>query len=561
MAQVKIFALGGLDEDGKNMYVVEDNQDIFIFEAGSKYPDEEQLGVEIIIPDFSYLLANQDRIRGIFITHGHDDALGALPYLIKQIKIPIYTTALTAKIIESIFKKNAITNYHLKVIPRSSSFKVGKHTVKTFGLTMSIPDAFGVALLTSQGYVVYTSEFIFDFDTTISAFNSDVLELAELGKEKVLCLLTESISATHAGFTAPGHKITDLIEAPFMEAEARIIITAYEQNIFRIIEIIELAERLKKRIFFHDSELRELMLKIEKLGYYQLPAGIEILKGRFTNKLEDVVVIVSGRGPQVFRKMFKIATGEDETVRLSATDTVVIGSPVAPGSEIEAVQMENELYKENIQVISVSKKAMHSLHASNEDLKMMTYFIKPTYYLPIKGEYRHLVDNANIALSRGFYADKILVLDNGQIATFEQGKLVSRADVLTLEETLIDGSDNLDASGFVLRDRLTLSTDGVLVVGVVLDFKTKAIIGGPDVQSRGLIYMKDADYLTKEIGEILEQTIETAVAENRYENIAIRAEAREKMAKYLIKETGKRPMILPAIIEINLSSEAPATNG
>lgn len=555
MSQVKIFALGGLDEDGKNMYLVEDNNEIFILEAGSKYPDEEQLGVEIIIPDFSYLQENKNKIKGIFITHGHDDALGALSYLVKQIHLPIYTTALTAKIIEANFKKNQITNYKLHVIERSDSFKIGKREIRTFGLTMSIPDAFGVAINTSQGYVVYTSEFLFDFDNKIESFSCDVLELAELGKENILCLLNESTSAGNGGFTAPGHKITSLIDAPFMEADERIIITAYEQNIYRVIEIIELAERLKKRIFFHDDGLRNLMIDIEKLGYYKLPAGIEILKGRFSNDFEDVVVIVSGRGPQVFRKMFKIATGEDETVRLNANDTVIIGSPVAAGSEVEAAQMENELYKENIKVISVSKKAMFSLHASAEDLKMMIYFLKPTYYMPVKGEYRHLIDNANIALNRGFYADKILVLDNGQIATFENGKLADMATVLTLEDVLIDGSENLDASGFVLRDRLTLSTDGVIVVGVVIDYKTKTVIGGPDVQSRGLIYMKDADYITTEIGDIMENTIANAVAENRYENMGARMEAKDAIMKYLLKETGKRPMILPAIIEINVAVE------
>lgn len=556
MEQVRIFALGGLDEDGKSMYVIEDNDDIFVVEAGSKYPDEEQLGVEIIIPDIKYLIENKKRVKGIFITHGHDDALGSLTFLVRQVNAPIYTTALTAMIIEDKLRKEGIKKYKIEVIKRTDEFKVGKTKVKTFGLTMSIPDGFGLAILTSQGYVVYTSEFIFDFDNTIDAFDCDVLQLAELGKENVLCLLNESSSSYFPGFTAPNHKITDLIETTFMEAEGRLIITAYEQNIYRIIEIITLAERLKKRVFFHDDDLRNLMRKIEKLGYYQMPAGIEILKGRFNNNIDDVVIIVSGRGPQVFRKMFKIAISEDELVELNDNDTVVIGSPVAPGTEMEATQMENELYKEDVKVVAINKKAVHSLHASAEDLKMMLYFIRPKYYIPIKGEYRHLVENANVALSRGMFADKILVLDNGQIATFKNGKHESSSDLLNLEEVLIDGGDNLDTSGFVLRDREILSTDGVIICGIVVNFKTKEIIGGPDVQSRGLIYMKDAEYITKGISEIFEKTIEKAVAENRYENMAVRMEVKDKLTKYILKETGKRPMILPAIIEINATTEA-----
>lgn len=555
MDNVRIFALGGLDENGKNMYVIESGKDIFLIEAGSKYPEADQLGIEIIIPDFKYLIENKNRIKGLFVTHAHDDSFGALSFLLKQINVPIYTTALAATRIEGMLEKETLKNVEIHRIKRSSSFKIGETTIRTFGMTMSVADGFGVAIETSQGYIVYTSEFIVDFDIKIEAFSCDITELAEIGKKGVLCLLSESVGADQVGYTAPRHQITHLIESCFIESDGRILITAYEQNLYRIIEIIELANKQNKKVLFYDDQLRNLLRQVEKLGYYHIPAGLELAKSKFTNEIDNVVILITGSGPNIFRTMFKIAIDEDPLVQLHGSDTVIISSPVVAGTEIEAGQMENELYKANVKVVSLNKKEVFSMHASQEDLKMMLYLFKPTYYLPVRGEYRHLVANANIALGMGYFADRIVVLDNGQIATFENKKLKSASDLIDLEEVMIDGNDNLDSSGYVLRDRETLSTDGVIIIGVVVNHATKEVIGGPDVQSRGLIYLKDADYIVKEVGTIIENTINTAVAENRYENMAVRAEARDKITKYLLKETGKRPMILPAIVEINVKEE------
>lgn len=551
MDNIKIFALGGLDENGKNMYVIDVEDGIFIIEAGSKYPDADQLGIEIIIPDFKYLLENKDRIRGLFVTHAHDDAFGAISFLLKQIDIPIYTTPFTAVMIEKKLKEEGIKKSDIHRIKRSSTFKIGKTQIRTFGMTMSVPDGFGLAISTAHGNIVYSSEFIVDYDARTEAFSCDITELAEIGKEGVFCLMTESSGADNAGYTAPKHQISSRIEPYFVEAKGRIIVTAYEQNLYRIIEIIELANKMNRKVLFYDNKLREVMRAVEKLGYYHLPAGLEITRDNFSNDLDNIVVLITGGGPSVFRKMFRVATGEDELVQLETDDTVIIASPVVAGTEIDASQMENELYKSDVDIKMLNRREISSMHASQEDLKMMLYLFKPLYYLPVNGEYRQLVSNANIALSMGYFADKIVVLDNGQIATFTGGSLKTTSDMIEADELLIDGNDNLDSSGFVMRDREVLSTDGVIIIGVVVNHKTKEVIGGPDVQSRGLIYLKDADYIVKEVGNIMENTIETAVKEKRYENMAVRMEAKEKITKYLLKETGKRPMILPAIVEIN----------
>ena len=553
MDTVRIFALGGLDEDGKNLYVVEVNQDIFVIETGIKYPDIEQLGIEMIIPDMKYLIENKDRVRGIFITHAHDDSMAALPYLLKQANLPIYTTPLSAVMIEEMLKKANIKDVKIHRIKRNGKFAIGKVNIRTFGLTHSIADAFGVAIETDQGSVVYAGEYIIDLNARNAAFACDISEFAEIGKKGVLALMVESVYAEKPGFTAPNHRITDYIENAIEDAQSRIFITLYEQNLYRLIEVIELANKYKKKIYFNNENQRNLLRQVEKLGYYHVPAGLELSAEKFTNYFTNVIIIVSASGPNVFRVMHRITTTEDTKIELHADDTVIIASPVVPGTELEAGQMENELYKEGVHVVTLDRKKILSMHASSEDIKMLLFLLKPKYFVPVHGEYRQMVVNANIALDSGFFADRIVVLDNGQVALFEDKILKNTSTILPLEDLMIDGNESLDISGMVLKDRVSLSTDGAIIVGVVVNYATKEVIGGPDVQSRGFIYLKDADYIVKEIGNMVERIIIDAVAAGKYENMAVRMEAKEKITRYVYKETGKHPMILPVIVEINIS--------
>ena len=553
MSKVRIFALGGLDEDGKNMYIVENNDDIFVLECGLKYPDGEQYGVQMIIPDFTYLKENRDRIKGVFITHGHDDVMAALPNLLKEIpEVPIYMAPLTAMMFERKAAKAGIKNPNIHRIRRNAKFKIGSTEIRTFGTTQSIADGFGVAIGTEDGYIVYSSEFIVDYDTKNEAFNFNLTNVTDLANEGVLALMCESVGCTRAGHSAPNHRITPQIEHYFEDAEGRMIITLFNQNIYRVIEVAELANKYNRKIFIYDDELRQLMMDMAKLGYYRIPAGLEIPPSEFSNDLENVIVIVAGNGANIFKKIHKIATKEDENIEFRSTDTVIIASPAVPGTEREEAKMEDDLYREAGHVAAIDAKRAFTMHASREDLKMMVYLMKPRYYIPVKGEYRQLIANANIALDMGYSAGNIIVMDNGQAAVINDGKLQRSFDHIdNADDVLVDGDDNMDASGMVLKDREILSTDGAIIVGVVVNHKTKEIIGGPDVQSRGVIYLKDADYIIQEIGNIMEKTINEAVAEKRYDNLACRADAREKIARYVIRETGKRPMILPAIVEIN----------
>ena len=546
MDQVRIFALGGLDEDGKNMLVVEVNEAIFIIEAGLKYPDTGQLGVEFIIPDFSYLIENKERIQGIFITHAHDDVVAALPYLLKQVNAPVYTGALTANIIHEMLKKEGIKNAKIHRLKRCSKQTIGGVKIRTFPMTHAL------AISTDQGYIVYTGEFIVDYDMLQKEYLCDLNELSDIGKKGVLCLLCESQGADKSGHTAPKHRITSLIEPIFEASEGtRILISCYSQSLFRIIEIIELAKKFNRKIFFHDKGIRELLKHLETMKYYRVPKEMEINEKNFSDDMEDVVVLISGNGKNLFRTMTNIANHEDAHVSFRTSDTIIVASPIVSGTELDASNMENEIYKEGGKIYTLDSKTVLSMHPSSEDLKMMLYLFQPKYYIPIKGEYRHLYVNANLATKMGYSPDRILILENGQIALFENKILKSVAQRLELEDTMIDGKENWDVTGVVLKDREVLSTDGVMIIGVGVNHKTKEISNGPDVQTRGLIYLKDAEYIIKEVGNIMENCIEKAVKEKRYDNLTVRAEARDKISKYLMKETGKRPMVLPVIMEIN----------
>ncbi len=551
MSKVRIFALGGLDEDGKNMYVVEDGDKIFVIDCGMKYPKADQLGIEMIIPDFTYLKENESKIQAVFITHGHDDVMGALVHFLKEVKAPVYMSPLSANIFERVARKNGLKDYTIHRVRRGNSFKIGTTEIRTFGTTQSIADGFGVAIKTEDGYVVYSSEFIVDYDVQNDAFKFDMMEVMNLGSKGILAVMTESVGATREGHSAPNHRITRIIEPYFEDNTNRIVVTTYSQNLYRVIEIIELAHKYHRKIMIYDEELRFLIQDMASLGYYRIPAGLDIAPQNFDNDLDNVVVIVGGTGSTIFKKVHKIATREDDTIQLRDTDTVLIASPAVPGTEREASAMEDDLFKETSKVYAIDSKRAYSMHASIEDLKMMIYLMNPQYYVPVKGEYRQLISNANIALDMGYPANNIIVLDNGQIATIEGGQLERSYDLIDVPEVLIDGNANIDSQGMILKDRELLSTDGAIVVGVVMNFQTKAIIGGPDVQSRGVIYLKDADYIIKEIGNIMERTITESVANGTYDNMACRAEVREKISRYVLKETGKRPMILPAILEIN----------
>ena len=548
--KIRIFALGGLDEDGKNMLCVEIDDQIFIIEAGLKFPDaKESLGIEFIIQDFSYLIEHKDNVAGIIITHGHDDVMGALPYLLKQIKTDVYTSPLAAKEIQGILKEEKITGVKIHSIQRHDQKRIGKRKVVFFPVTHAYPGAFGVAIYTSQGYVVYSGEFIENYDDLDNNYRGNITICAKLGKEGVLVLMQESKGAERSGHTSPNHRIAPKIEKTLKTYDhSRVFVSVYTQSVYRIQEIIDTCIANDRKIVLYTKELRNLVKKLETIDYV-IPQNM-IVDASKIDEYDNVVVLISGQGVSLFKLMSNIANNEVDDITFNTTDVVFIATPLVPGVEKVFKSMENDIYKREGKIILADKNVL-SMHPSKEDLKMMIFMTRPKYYIPVKGEYRMLCANAMIAEEMGIPATNIVLLDNGQVATFEKGRLKSCGMELDLHDTLIDGKENWDMAGVVLKDREILSTDGVMILAIGLDVKTKKIVNGPDIQTRGLIYLRDAEYITSDVAKIMEETIQEAVANHTYENLQTRNDIRDKVSKYLYKATAKRPMILPVILEIN----------
>ena len=400
------------------------------------------------------------------------------------------------------------SHLRVKILPRYGKTMIDGIELTSFGLTHSTPDAIGISLKTDQGHIVIAEQFVVDFDMRDNAYECDIAAIADIGKEGVLCCLIESSYADKEGFTSPRHKISNIIRPIIEDASGRVFFTLYEQNFFRMREIIAVAAEYKKKIFFFDEQMRALINLFAANDYYKMPEKMMITEKQFSNEIDDCIIVVSGDGANVFNVMNKIAINEERTIELRTTDTVVIASPMVPGTEKEANLMENELYKDNVNIFKLDPKQVLALHPASEDIKMILSLLKPKYVLPVMGDYRNFVAAANLALSIGFTPDKIIILDNGQIATFADERLISTSNyVEKIGEIMIGTQDNRDITSQVLRDRTTLSTDGVIIVGVAINYNTKEIIGGPDVQSRGVIYVKDSEYLIKNIGKIVVDVI------------------------------------------------------
>lgn len=548
--KIRIFMLGGLDEDGKNMICVEVERKIYIIEAGLKFPDaKESLGIEYIIQDFSYLIEHKDNIAGIIITHGHDDVMGALPHLLKQVKADIYTSPLAAKEIMKMLKKEKITGVRVHTVKRHDQKRIARRKVLFFPITHAYPGTFGVAIATTQGYVVYSGEFIEDYNDLDDNYRGNITIGAKLGKEGVLVLLQESKGAERAGHTSPSHQVTKNFDQILdLNHDTRIFVSVYTQSVYRIQEIIECCIKHNRKIVLYTRELQERIKGLQQIGF-QIPDHLLVDTSQI-GKIKDVVVLISGQGRPLFTLMSNIANDEVENIDIRPEDLIVIASPIVPGVEKVFKNMENDIYKRGGRLQILDKNVL-SMHPSKEDLKMMIFLTRPKYYIPVKGEYRMLCANAMIAEEMGIPPEHILLLDNGQVAQFEDGELVSTKMELQLHDTMIDGKENWDMAGVVLKDREILSTDGVMILAIGVDAKTKKIVNGPDIQSRGLIYLKDSEYITSDVAKIMEETIEENVKNKTYDNLETRQDIRDKVAKYLFKQTAKRPMVLPVILEIN----------
>lgn len=559
---VKLTPIGGQAENGKSMYCLEIDDQWFIIDAGYRFPEVDKLGVDVIIPNFDYLKENKDKIKAIFITHGHDDVMGALPYLLQEVNVPIYTTDLTADLIDQLLQRymrhsHVSYKYKIKRVNMNATIKVAGVTVEFFPITHSIPGSVGLAFLTPNGYVVYSSEFIIDFGAP-ERFRCNIQKMMEIGKKGVLALLCESSYSKNDGYTSPKHKLTDKIESIFEDATGRIIISSYAQNAFRTQEIAQLAKKYNRKICFYGRDKYDNTNTIMRIARHTKrpildihPSYIADSKAISDKKnMDKLVVLLSGSPRRIYHDILDIIDGGDEKLKLQENDTFIVASPVLPGTEKIANRAINELYKTDTQIHVLKNKELQSMHASEEDIKVLIQILNPKYFIPIKGEYQHFVAVSDVAKKMSIKDDNIIIVDNGEIITFNDGKLQDYRDSITIEDVMIDGLGIGDVGVKVIEDRNQLQNDGVVIIGMTIDGKTKEIVANTDVQTRGFIYLKDSENIVRAIIEMAEKELEAYKKDDNGDIRDVRQTIKDKANRYIIKETGKRPVILPVIIEL-----------
>ena len=559
---VKLTPIGGQAENGKSMYCLEIDDQWFIIDAGYRFPEVDKLGVDVIIPNFDYLKENKDKIKAIFITHGHDDVMGALPYLLQEVNVPIYTTDLTADLIDQLLQRymrhsHVSYKYKIKRVNMNATIKVAGVTVEFFPITHSIPGSVGLAFLTPNGYVVYSSEFIIDFGAP-ERFRCNIQKMMEIGKKGVLALLCESSYSKNDGYTSPKHKLTDKIESIFEDATGRIIISSYAQNAFRTQEIAQLAKKYNRKICFYGRDKYDNTNTIMRIARHTKRPILDIHPSYIADSkaigdkknMDKLVVLLSGSPRRIYHDILDIIDGGDEKLKLQERDTFIVASPVLPGTEKIANRAINELYKTDTQIHVLKNKELQSMHASEEDIKVLIQILNPKYFIPIKGEYQHFVAVSDVAKKMSIKDDNIIIVDNGEIITFNDGKLQDYRDSITIEDVMIDGLGIGDVGVKVIDDRNQLQNDGVVIIGMTIDGKTKEIVANTDVQTRGFIYLKDSENIVRAIIEMAEKELEAYKKDDNGDIRDVRQTIKDKANRYIIKETGKRPVILPVIIEL-----------
>lgn len=547
MSKIKIFALGGQNEIGKNMYIVDIDENIYVFEAGLKYADDKLLGVDYIIPNYDYLKENKDRIKGIFITHGHDQQMGALADILIDIPdVKIYGGKFTLEIIKQDLEESNIKNYNLIEIKAHKKIDFGTESIFPIQVSHALPDSYLYVLNTSDGAIVFTGNYIFDPSMT-GPYSTDIGKLAYIGKQNVLCLMNESMYAEKKGYTSPNHRASSIIGETISDNEGRIFFNIFETQIYRIQELFNEISKTNRNVVIMGKSLENIILKGIDIGYIDFDK--EKIKTISHVNDEGVLVIISNEREKPYSSLKRILRNSDKFVTLKESDTVVILSPLYESSEITATKVFNKISKVGSKLVILSKKYL-SPHSSSEDIMLMINLMKPKYYLPVTGEYRHQVENAMIAKKLNIPNENILLKLNGEIVTFKDGKLVDEGEKIPVEDILIDGKTIGDIGDLVLKDREMLSDSGIVIVNANIDKESRKIINKPNIVTKGFIYVKENIDLIKEAEAIVTEVINENVKENYIDYNKLKMNIREKLGKYFYKETESKPMIIIVVQEV-----------
>ncbi|ADG06280.1 ribonuclease J [Kyrpidia spormannii] len=549
--KLSIIPLGGLGEIGKNMTAYQYGNDIVVVDAGLKFPEEDMLGIDVVIPDVTYLVENKNRVRGIVLTHGHEDHIGGLPYVLKHINVPVYGTRLTLGLVEAKLREhNLLDVTKLVTVTNRSQIKLGQFLVSFFHTNHSIPDTVGIALECPEGICVHTGDFKFDF-TPVDGRMADYHKLAELGERGVLCLLSDSTNAERPGYTMSERVVGQTIDDVFRQAEKRIILATFASNIHRIQQVIDAAERYGRKVsVVGRSMVNNINIAVE-LGYLRVNKGTMVDPDDIAKlPAHKVVILSTGSQGEPMSALTRMARATHRKVEIVPGDTVIVAASPIPGNEKDIARTIDQLFRIGANVIYQQVSGVHvSGHGSQEELKLMLNLVRPKYFIPVHGEFRMLKIHSELAQATGVPEDRIFILDNGDVMEFQGGE-ARQAGKVTAGAVLIDGLGVGDVGNIVLRDRKLLSQDGILVVVVTMSKQDGTILSGPDIISRGFVYVRESEALLEEANRIVTVTLKKLVAENVSEWSSIKTGVRDALGRFLYEQTRRRPMILPIIMEV-----------
>jgi len=554
MSRIKIFALGGLGENGKNMYCVDVDNKIFILDAGLKYPTQELFGVDSIIPDFSYLVKNKSRIIGLFLSHGHEDHIGAVPKLLKSINIPIYASYFTLAILKDSMVDQGldVEDYKLNTVSSRKTLSFDSIKVDFYRVTHSIPESFGIAISTIDGVIVYAPDFTFN-QNVHGVYKTDFDKLSKIASQKILALLIESLGAERVGQTHSTEALDYALNQAFYQAKSRIIVSAFSTDLVRIQRIIDIALKYERKIAIIGRKTQRTVDIAVNLDYLKIPndklISLRFIDEKNKNELKDAVVLVTGDRHEPFYMLQRMVKKLDRLIHINKDDTIILMTPPIPGTEKIAARTLDILYRYDTNVVKINKAILPPAHAGSEDIKLLINILNPRYIIPVIGEYRHQYAMNHLCIQHGYEKNDVFVLDNGTVLQLEEGKVVKTNERIKSGDILVDGILDGDLNDVVLRDRELLSQDGVLLIIANIDARKKSVITDIEIVSRGFIYMKENEELINEVEAIFYKVSEK-ILKNKYVDWKVfREMLKDDISKHLYQVTKRRPIIIPVLID------------
>lgn len=561
MSKIKIIPFGGVRENGKNMYAVEVDDQIFILDTGLKYPENELMGIDVVIPDWEYLRDRKDKIVGAFLTHGHADSIGALPYFLMDFNVPVFGSEMTIALAKLAVKKHKevkkFNDFH--VVDAGTAIDFNDVTVSFFQTTHTIPETLGIVLETAEGNIVYTGDFKFD-QTATKGYQTDLARLAEIGSQGVLALLSDSAGAGITGASSREKDIGEYIKETFKYQDGRIIVASVASNIMRVQQIIDAAVAVDRKIVLSGSDIEQIINTAMELGKLKMPQDI-LISLKEADKLDpkQVVIRETGKMGEPIKSLQQIANGDNPKIKLSDQDLVFVTTTPSYAQETEVQKTKDIIYRTGAEVKFISDDLNPSGHANQNDQQLMLNFMKPQYFIPIQGEYRLLDRHAELAEEVGIAPDRIFLTNKGDVLTYDQGEL-HVGEHLDVGNTMIDGTGIGDIGNIVLRDRRVLSEDGIFVVVATIDRKKKKIVARPQITSRGFVFVKTNHQLMKQSADLVEKVVQDNLDQKEFDWGHLKQDVREKLNRFLFDQTKRHPVILPVIMEINQHAKKKTKN-